>query len=155
MLSFAHAFTGGVIVHSVDNSVIAFSLAIASHFVLDMLPHWNPNLPKENKKYGRIKTNTLALIFFDVIIALFLGLVLAYNSYMKSPHPWTFFRVILGSFFAVLPDLIVAPLLIFNKKVRFSKRLLEIQSKIQWNIPLPYGLITQIALVLILFLVFF
>ncbi len=155
MFSFAHAFTGGTIAYAAENPLVALPLALTSHFVLDMLPHWNPDIPKEKKKFGKISKKTQFIIFLDVLLALVLGLFIASLAYVKSAQTSSFVRIILGCFFAVLPDLIEAPLLLFNIKGEFPKRLLKIQSKLQWNIPLPWGLITQVVLVISLFLVFF
>ena len=68
MLEAPHVLVGIALAEKTGHPLLAIPLALGSHFVLDMLPHWNPHLNTEMRKLGRISANTRRIIFIDVII---------------------------------------------------------------------------------------
>ena len=147
MLEFAHAATGGLLAYKIGNPFLALPLALASHFALDLLPHWNPNLTKE-KKHGGIKKLTLMVILLDCLTGLALGLFIAKQALPDLKKAGI---IILGSFLGILPDLIEAPYYFFDQKIPFLRKLVAFQGRLQWNVSLPFGIIFQIGYLLLLF----
>lgn len=147
MLEFAHALTGGVIAYKIGNPLVSLPISFLSHFIVDLLPHWNPSLSKEKKKFGHIKKRTLELIVLDSLFGLFLGLSLASK---KLPDTKAAIFVLLGCFLGVLPDLLEAPYYFSHQPVFKPKCLMKFQGKHQFNIPLVPGLISQILFTIFL-----
>lgn len=149
MLEAAHSLTGAVIAYKIGNPVLALPLAFLSHYVADQLPHWNPDIGNEKKKFGFITKSTNIKIFFDVIIGLGFG---SYVAFKVFPDTFRFYTVLAGSFFAVLPDLLEAPY--YYLKAKHSSLFIEVakfHNKHQWNVPLWLGMLFQIFYVIFLF----
>ncbi len=75
MLETPHVALGVAIAVAVPNPLISIPLALASHFILDMTPHWNPHINTEMKKYGKLTKPTLLIIGLDLFVALVLTIV--------------------------------------------------------------------------------
>lgn len=150
MLESMHALTGGVIAYKIQNPIISLLLAFLSHFIIDLLPHWNPSLHKEKKKLGYIGNKTKVIIFIDCAIGLFLGLWLALK---KLPDYSQTAVVLLGCLMAILPDLVEAPYYLLNKKSRKLKWLRDFQGKHQFNVSFLPGIIYQIIFITVLLLI--
>jgi len=140
MLELAHALTGGVIAYEIGNPALSLPLAFASHFVVDLLPHWNPHLSTEKKRLGFISHKTTFFILIDCLIGLTLGLFLAFKA---LPDARRMFLVIAGCFFGILPDLIEAPFFFLNQKGKLMKKIVNFQGKIQYNAPFWPGMLFQ------------
>ncbi len=148
MLEFVHAAAGGLIAYKIGSPVLSLPLAFASHFLLDLLPHWNPSLTKEKKYKGKISPKTKIIIFFDCLIGLVLGLKIAS---MALPDLNKAFLVILGCFLGILPDLAEAPFYFLNKKTPFLKFLVNFQCEHQYNVSFVWGISFQILLIILFF----
>lgn len=153
MLELAHAVTGGVIAYKIGNPLISLPLAFLSHFVIDLLPHWNPHLSNEKKKLGHVKGTTLLIVFLDSFSGLILGLLLASK---RLPDTGGVMLVIMGCFLGVLPDLVEAPYYFFGAKSKLLKHLIKFQTNHQNNVKIIPGLIFQAVYIIVLLgLVFF
>lgn len=144
MLELPHAVVGAAIAAKVGNPALALPLALASHFVVDMLPHWNPHLNRELKEHGRVTTRTTTFVAIDVVSSLVAGFGIASTVLPNITHFWV---VILGAFMAVLPDLVEAPYFFLRKEYVFVGRLIAFQKRIQNDAPPLIGLTTQAILV--------
>ena len=140
MLESVHALTGGVIAYEIGSPLLSLPLAFLSHFVIDMLPHWNPSLNKEKVKLGHISKKTKTVIILDCAFGLFLGLWLAFK---KLPNYNQTAVVLLGCLMGILPDLLEAPYYLLNKKISKLKWLRDFQGKHQFNVPFLPGMIFQ------------
>lgn len=145
MIELPHTIVGAAIAAKVGNPYLALPLALASHFVMDMVPHWNPHLNKEIAKYGKITTLTIWVLIVDVLLSLGAGLLIG-SKFLPDTNK--FLVVLACCFLAVLPDVAEAPYFFLNKEWRPMKKLVEFQSKIQFNVPFVPGVISQ-ALVVI------
>lgn len=149
MLELPHAVVGAVIATKIGNPALALPLALASHFALDLVPHWNPHLNTEVAKYGKITIKSKLLIAGDVALSLVGGLFIA--SY-KLPDINSFIIVVLGALMGVLPDLVEAPYFFFNLRWRPVEKLIKFQKSIQNDAPKIFGLATQAIILLASFL---
>lgn len=141
MLTSPHVIVGAAIASGIPNPIIALPLSFASHFVLDILPHWNPHLNTELKKYGHITVFSRNLIYADTVFAIASLLVLSFSN----PNP---IIIMLGGFLGTLPDLVEAPYFFLGWKTKFVMWWLRFQKAIQCDVsPLP-GIVSQILVVI-------
>lgn len=140
MLELAHALTGGIIAYKIGNPGLSLPLALASHFAIDLLPHWNPHISEEKKRLGFLSRKTTLLILADCLVGLTLGLFIAFKA---LPNIERMCIVIAGCFVGILPDLIEAPFFFLNQKSQFLKALVKFQSSIQFNVSFWPGMLFQ------------
>ncbi|KKR30244.1 MAG: hypothetical protein UT61_C0010G0017 [Candidatus Woesebacteria bacterium GW2011_GWA1_39_8] len=148
MLETPHVVVGAAIATKIPNPLIALPLALASHFVLDMVPHWNPHLNLEKNKTGKIGAGTNFFIAADVALSLMLGFAIAVKALPNTSHALI---ILLSAFVAVLPDLVEAPYYYLNSKSRSIQKWVEFQKTIQSDTSILLGLITQFATVIAAF----
>ena len=103
MLETPHAIVGAVIVSKIPNPIISLPLAFASHFVLDMVPHWNPHLNTEIRNKGKISSTTTLIVAADVLLAIISGVAISSLSLPDTTHAGF---VLMGAFSGVLPDVV-------------------------------------------------
>lgn len=142
MIELPHAVVGAAIATKVANPALALPLALASHFVLDLLPHWNPHLNREMKSHGKITSRTTAIIIADVILSLVAGFYIASQA---LPDTGRFITIVAGAFMAALPDIIEGPYFFFGWKNQWIQRLIKFQSSMQFNTSFIPGVLTQVA----------
>lgn len=144
MLETPHIFVGALIATKVANPMLAVPLALGSHFVLDMLPHWNPHINREIKTYGSPTMKSKILILFDSVFGLISGLLIAFSFY---PDIVMVLTVLLCCFAAVLPDIVEIPYYFFGRDQKWAVSWIKWQKSIQNDVaPLP-GVLSQILVV--------
>jgi len=151
MIEFVHIVTGGIIAYKIKSPLISLPLALVSHFALDLLPHWNPHISEEKKKFGKITKKTFAIIFVDCLAGLIFGLTLAisvFPDFKKS------IVILLGCLLGSLPDLIEAPYYFFKQKKSPLQKISKLQGKLQWNVPFIWGILFQAGYLLLLLKLF-
>jgi len=167
MTTIPHILTGAAVASllptgSTSMKVLGFALGMASHYVLDAIPHWerlygahyNDELPESYAKWPKhITTQALAEGFIGCA-ALFAILVIA----MPGPSKTVVF---LGALGAVLPDLMdsIPP---WSERTRgfpiwhYLRRLHDwshLDYDLQRKLPSSMGLISQIAVIITALLV--
>lgn len=140
MLELPHTIIGATIATKIGNPALAFPLAFLSNFLLDLLPHWNPHLNTELKKYGKISTKSYFIVFADVILGLIAGLYLSFRFW---PDAGKVIFILSAIALAIIADTIEAPYFFFGWKNSFLKKLIAFQSRLQFNVPLVPGMISQ------------
>lgn len=151
MLELPHTLVGALIATKIPNPIISLPLAFASHFLVDRIPHWNPSLYSEYKKFGRPTVKSTVVIVLDVILSLAAGLAIALQA---LPDISKFLVIIFACFLAVLPDVIEGPFFYFGCKWPILMKLVNFQVKIQGKAKLPWGLITQLVVIGIVLVAF-
>lgn len=131
MLETQHALVGMVIASKIPNPWVSLPLAFLSHFAVDMLPHWNwePDA----------RPLSLLGILLDLILLEITTAYIAFQSPLKL-------NLAAASFFAVLPDLLLAPSIFFGFNNKYIKKLCKFQKSIQNRTPVLPGIITQLLL---------
>ncbi len=132
MTATAHALVGGAIAASISNPAIALPLAAASHPILDMIPHWDLGM-------GWRKKNKVTL-FAESVLDLSLGIVLSYLIFGRNIDPVYLLTCI---FFSEIWDILMMPYLLFGWNFPPFRTAYRLQHKIQSNIKLPWGILTQ------------
>lgn len=142
MIELPHTIVGAAIAVKVGNPALALPLALASHFVLDPIPHWNPHLYTELKRDGKVSSRSKLFMVGDVVLSLVLGSFIAFKM---LPNITLFIVVLLGAFAAVFPDLIKAPFYLFGVKHPLLVRYVEVERSIQGETNKPIlGILTQV-----------
>lgn len=139
MTATAHALIGASIAAKIANPYLAIPIAISSHFVADLVPHWDAGTNHKKKTTLRLKLEATA----DVL----LGFVLAYAIFWQLVDPVYLFVMIIA---AQLPDWLEAPSWMFNIKIPPFSWMDYLGHKLQSRMQLPWGLITQVVTVGIL-----
>ncbi|OGM28712.1 hypothetical protein A2962_02515 [Candidatus Woesebacteria bacterium RIFCSPLOWO2_01_FULL_39_61] len=148
VLETPHVIVGAAIATKIINPALAIPLAFASHFVLEMVPHWNPHLNTEKKKYGHITDASKKIVVVDVLAATASGI---YIASLTLPDVNRFLIIILAAFFSSLPDIIEAPYFFLNLKSAFLDKWVAFQKSLQSDAEIIPGLLTQTATIIAAF----
>lgn len=150
MFMFIHALLGAIIGINFNSLTIIIALAVLSHFLLDMIPHWDGPFDKEFfYLFGELKAkkSRVFLAVFDLIITIFLIMELSVR--------FDSLQVIIGSLASITPDLIGIFYFTNIKNRRRYMKYLKFHSKIQkdatWKIGLAIQIIATIIFAKILF----
>lgn len=142
MLETPHVAIGAVIATKIPNPFIAIPLAFMSHFILDKVPHWNPHIITETKKFGKPTQKSTNIIIADCVTALIFGSAVAYST---LPNINMAISVMLCSFFSILPDLVEFPYFYFKRRDKFYTVWSSFQKSIQNDTTPFWGLLIQIV----------
>lgn len=145
MLETPHVLVGVAIATKIPNPIISIPLALASHFVLEGLPHWNPHLYTETEKYGQPTRKSTLFTAVDSSIALTTGSLIAFSHLPDLAFAFTIF---FSAFAAVLPDVIEAPYLYLKYRKPWLKKYILWQRSIQADAQPFWGLFTQILIII-------
>lgn len=108
-----HAAAGAVIGNSMPNPILAFALGFVSHFVLDRIPHFDPNLDtttEKNFQFTKPVTQTAIIAFIDTAFTAILAFMLI-DKFHAQPV-----NTLCAMAGAILPDYLVGfSILIKNK----------------------------------------
>jgi hypothetical protein len=145
MLETPHVAVGAAIAAKIPNPFIAIPLAFASHFIMEKVPHWNPHLVTETKKYGMPTKKSMIIIAVDVVLALVLGGYVAWRALPDTGHAIT---ILLASFASVLPDLMESPYFFLKMRSKFIKNWLNFQKSLQVDTTFYWGMLNQALVIL-------
>lgn len=148
MLELPHTLVGATIASYIPNPLISLPLAFASHLLVDLIPHWNPQLVEETERWGKPSKNSTIFVITDVLLSLISGFFIASRF---LPDLKRAVVVILACFLAVFIDTIEGFYFFLGLRSKFFKKLIYFQNGFQNKLsPLP-GILTQILLVFICF----
>ena len=141
MTATAHALIGASLAVKFTNPAIGIPLAIASHFIADLIPHWDLSTNHRQKSPARLKVEAT----FDVL----LGFALVFLIFRNLTDPVYLFTMVIA---AQSPDWLKAPSDMFGLKIPPFSWMEWLGHKLQSRLPLPWGLVTQIVVVGIILL---
>lgn len=144
MLETPHVMVGAAIATAIPNPWIAIPLAFTSHFILEMVPHWNPHLNSETKKFGHVTRKSTVITAIDATTALVLGSIVAFKF---LPDVSQVANVLACSFFAVLPDIIEGPYFFLKIRNKFIEKWISFQKSLQNDTSIIPGIITQLLVI--------
>ena len=109
MILVSHGIIGAALTHRSLGLATVFLVGVASHYLMDMIPHWHYNVPRikhaVSETHG-IKTLSIkaSLVpeFMYILIDLMLGFLLSLIIFGGSSE-----AIVLGVFGAIFPDLLV------------------------------------------------
>jgi len=140
-----HALLGILIASHTSSKILILILGIVSHFILDMIPHWDgPFNREEFKRTGKAKINKLNA-FLRIIDAI---LVISLVYYIAgTPEDGL---LIFSIFSALLPDIIKIGYITKLKNNKHYMNQLKFHAKIQKDADWRLGLIIQLIIALII-----
>lgn len=143
MLEAPHVLLGVAIASKAVHPALAIPLSFGSHFVLDMVPHWNPHLNTEMRTYGKVTKQTKFIIYADLALSV---LITLYFASRALPNQLQAANIALSATASILPDLIEAPYFFFKIKTGILESWIRFQKSIQSDAEPIVGIITQIAI---------
>jgi len=144
VLETPHVIVAAAIAAKVGRPELALPLALASHFILDMIPHWNPHINQEMDKTGSVSKKSTIIIAIDSTIALFSGSFIAYQA---LPNYQLTLTILAACLLGVLPDLAEAPYFFLKMKSKIMGRWIKSHRNIQSEASVFWGILTQIMIV--------
>lgn len=120
MLLTVHATAGALIGQQIKNPFLAFILAFASHFVLDMIPHGDQDWIDEYKGDQKTKVKKIFIIVVIDAVILF-ALLISRSYYLNSFTPNL--SIAAGVLGGILPDFLVGCHELSNKLFKNFYRL--------------------------------
>lgn len=139
MTASGHAVIGTVIAAKVGNPALAIPLALASHVAADLFPHWDEGTNEKKTK------QTVALqAVADVIFGFIISYVIIFFLFPVTDLFYVFFMIIIAQAF----DWLTAPYYLFG--VKEFKIFYKFQKLFDNEMPAPWGIINQVAVLIIL-----
>ena len=138
---------GIAIATKIPNPYISIPLAFASHFFLDRVPHWNPHLTSETKKFGKPTLKTTIIVALDVSTSLAIGIFFA----LRATDSTQAVIILLASFASVLPDVLEGPYFFLGFRNKLLEKWINLQKSIQVNADFIPGTLTQVVTLLATF----
>jgi len=147
MLLTPHTFVGVAIATAIPNPYIAVPLSFAMHFAGDMIPHWDffSNTKKEERLVGWRPLAVMA----DLVIGVAVGLIFTLYTLWVLRNSSLAINIFLCGIVSVLPDALEGPYIYMQSNPKILRWLVKIQSKMQFQAPLPWGVITQIFVIFV------
>jgi hypothetical protein len=153
MLELPHAIVGIAIAKAIPNPLIAIPLAVGSHFVLDMLPHWNPHFFTETQKFGKPTKKSTDFATVEIICAGIVSFALALTQWPDIGRVLFFYTAAIAG---MSPDLVKIPFFFLKVRTGMLKKYVLFERSIQNDAEPPLGIITQVLVALVgLFVIFF
>ncbi len=140
MTATGHALIGTVIAAKIGNPALSIPIALTSHVIADIIPHWDTATNRKKKTFKKLFIHS----FIDVILGFILSYLLIVSFFPKTNLPYAFFMIIVSQFF----DWTTAPYYFF--KIKAFKWAYSLQKLFDNNLDLPWGLATQIVFVALL-----
>lgn len=145
MTATSHAVIGTIIATKIGNPVLAIPIAIASHFLADIVPHWDTGTNHKEKNTTRFIIES----FIDVTFSFILSFILINLFFPTTSISYAFFIIIISQ----LPDWITAPYLFFKVKIPLFVWTYHFQRKFNNRLDKPWGIITQVAVLILLIII--
>jgi len=147
MLLTPHTFVGIAIGVAIQNPVVAVPVSFVMHYFGDMVPHWD--FYSHTTKEERLRGWRPIAVMADLTIGVAIGLTATLFALWYLGNAQLALRVFLCGIAAVLPDALEAPHIFLQKETKILGALTNIQKKMQFQAPLPWGAISQLLVILV------
>jgi hypothetical protein len=146
----AHAAMGAVIGEAVGNPLLGFIIAIAVHFLVDIIPHGDNFISNNYRVLKRRRKQAVAYVSLDAIAAILFVLFIVNVRDVALIRP-----ISIGIIGSILPDLLVG--LYDITKSKYLRWIYKIHFvfhdfliKRHGDIPLKFSLVAQAILIAVL-----
>lgn len=140
MTATSHAVLGTLIAAKVNNPALAIPLALASHVLADMIPHWDIATNGRQKKNNRL----LADATLDVLLGFLLSFFLIILFFPATSIPYAILLILVSQSF----DWIMAPYYFFGiTNPPFFYWSYQFQKLFDKTLDKPWGIINQAAVI--------
>ncbi|MBI4097468.1 MAG: hypothetical protein HY426_00325 [Candidatus Levybacteria bacterium] len=145
MTATGHALIGTVIAAKVGDPALAIPLALGSHILADMLPHWDTGTN------GRAKTKQIFFLasLADVVLGFVLSYLLIIFLFPTTDLFYAFIIIIASQFF----DWATAPYLFFNMKIPPFIWFYRFQKSFDNRLDSKIGMLSQALVVIFLIII--
>lgn len=147
MLLTPHTIVGIALATNIPNPYLAVLLSFVSHFLGDKVPHWD--FYSNTKREERVTGWRPMAVMGDLAVGVAVGVGFTCYYFWVKNDPIIAATVFFSGIASVLPDALSSLTIVGGKEGKFLKTLNKIQSKMQFQAPLPWGIITQIIVILI------
>jgi len=140
-----HVLLGALIGLSFNSVLLVVVLAFVSHFLLDMVPHWDGAFDLAHFKKHFVPIYKKSFVYQTVIdiVLVLLVTILLYNHFGSG-------LVVIGAFAAVFPDVLKLGYFTKLKKYRWYRNHLMFHADIQGEASWLPGMLTQFLTLLVL-----
>ena len=145
MLLTPHTLIGVALASNFSNPFVSVPLAFISHFLGDKVPHWD--FYSNTKREDRVKGWRPLAVMGDMAVGVAIGVGFTTYYLWYKQDPAMALSTFLCGIASVLPDALSGLTIIGGKENKFLNVLNKIQSKMQFQAPLPWGLLTQIIVI--------
>lgn len=145
MTATGHAILGTIIAAKIGNPYLAIPLALASHIAADLIPHWDTATNKDKKGKERVLVETL----FDIALGFFLSYVILTLFFPNTNPFYALFIILVAQAF----DWLMAPYYFFNINLPPFTWAYHFQKKFDNELDAPWGIITQVAAIILVLLI--
>lgn len=121
-----HATAGVIVGQNTDNIGLAFIMGFISHFILDLIPHGDQDLGKNNSPAGLKLLLKIGIIDAMLVMGL-ISYLFTIKPELQTPS------VIFGIIGALLPDAINAMAIFFKPKILDGYRAFHVKLHYLWN----------------------
>lgn len=142
MTATAHAVLGTVIAAKIGNPLLAVPLSFTSHFVADMIPHWDVGIGWRKKSKERFFIESV----IDVILGYGLSYLLIIFLFPATDLYYAFLLITISQ----LPDWLMVPYLYLKNKLPFFKFFYTMQHHLNHSLNSPWGIINQVVILVAL-----
>ena len=143
MTATGHAVIGVVIAATIPNPVIAIPLAVGSHVLADLFPHWDAGTNRNKKSKDRFAMEAVA----DVILSLAITFFMVIYLFPQTSLMYAYICVFAAQFF----DWASAPYLFLKiKHPSIFEWFYNLQKHFDNRLDRPWGLIGQITFLILL-----
>lgn len=147
MTATGHALIGTLIAGKFNDPYLALPIAFASHFVCDLIPHWDSGTHFHKKTSESVFTEAV----FDVLTGFVLSFTL-FKFFLGQDNYVLLFATIIS---AQALDWISVPFVIFKIKIKPIDYIIKIQEIINMRLDKPWGIVTQIITIVFLYLLLY
>lgn len=148
MLATVHTFIGIVLALKLKNPWVVFPTAFFSHFLLDLIPHWDVfTMCNVSEAHENITKEDKLKAVADFLIGLSLGVIFIIRA--APTNPALARTIFFSAAFANLPDALEAPYVFLGNKNPVTMFIMKIQHILHNKETLPWGIITQIVTVIL------
>ncbi|MCR4324362.1 MAG: hypothetical protein NUV69_01605 [Candidatus Curtissbacteria bacterium] len=136
MTATAHALIGASLAVKFVNPYVGIPLAIISHFLADLVPHWDAGTNRRKKTIMRLR--------MEATVDVLLGFVLVFLIFGRMVEPVYLFVMVIA---AQLPDWVEAPSSKFGIHIPPFSWVEWLGHRLQNRMQLPWGFVTQVVVV--------
>ncbi len=142
MLLTPHTLVGLAVASVIKNPLIAFPVSVGMHYLGDMIPHWDffSNTNEEQRVSG---WRPLA-VAGELSLAVATGTAAVLYALWLVNDPALAFRLLICGIGGVIPDLLSGLKMYLKNLNGLLKINSRIQEKLQFQAPLPWGILTQL-----------
>lgn len=142
MTATGHAIIGTLIAAKIPNPYIAIPLAVASHIVADMIPHWDTATNVKTKGKKRVIAETM----YDIVLGFFISWLLVVYFFPTTNTVYVIVMILASQSL----DWLTAPYYFLNIRFPLFRLAYQFQKKFDNSLDAPWGIVTQVGILLLL-----